>query len=105
MNNSELQPNLLKSFTEIEILGLTAYIQKWQNNEDNGDENEQSEDVNYKYGLPYTSTSDFAALWNTNFNGTIDYMKVVGFSLDKDHAPILILEDSEENYYYSELKF
>jgi hypothetical protein len=103
MNNQiTVKPNFKGELSHIEVLGLITYIQKWH------DENYvlNSVDVENKFGLAPTSTSEFARLWDTNYNGTLeDYgdLKVQSFALTVGHVPVLIMEDDEENELYFEI--
>ena len=71
-------------------------------------------EVNDLFGLPYTSSSDFAALWNTNtqariraknaphlyFKGVAAAAKESAMRMFKKFDFIFIFVDKEENYYY-----
>ena len=56
------------------------------------------------FGLPYTSSSDFAAIWNTNSQARAKYGKALyfrGAAIEAEtHDTILIFEDSSEKYFY-----
>lgn len=56
------------------------------------------------FGLPYTSSSDFAAIWNTNSQARAKYGEALyfrGVAIEAvTHDAILIFEDSSEKYFY-----
>ena len=57
-------------------------------------------DVSMFLGLPYTSTGDYAGLWNTNTMFYVDSEKVYnidGFALDLDNNVYIIASDKEGN--------
>lgn len=49
--------------------------------------------VELTYGLPYTSSGEYAAIWNTNVdarsNDDLD-LQFKGMALDKDNNPVII---------------
>lgn len=56
--------------------------------------------IDRKYGLPYTSSSSFAALWVCNYNLFFDkqnHYKIRGFALDLDENLVIYCEDIHEN--------
>lgn len=55
------------------------------------------------FGLPYTSSSDFAGLWNTNAQAEIRHgqkLYFVGVACSVDFEAVLIFRDESEQYYY-----
>ena len=75
---------------------------------------ESYESLNFKpaefiedlFGLPYTDTSDFAAVWNTNTQAETKYLSTKLYfraaAINEDIKAVLIFEDENENYYYFE---
>lgn len=62
---------------------------------------DKHQNIEYLFGLPYTSSSDFAALWNTNavarFCGCPLFFKGVALSVDNLPVAIFIEVDGEGN--------
>jgi hypothetical protein len=97
MDKLGYKPEMQQEMSLIEQLGLEKHIDNWLA------DNDFKLSVSDKFGLPYTSDTDnYAALWNSNFIGKIGDMRVRGFSLTKNHVPILILIDDKDNESYYE---
>ena len=62
------------------------------------------EDIEELFGLPYTSSSDFAGIWVTNTQAVNKYgEKKISFrcaTIDTNGDCLLIFEDSKEQFYY-----
>jgi hypothetical protein len=62
------------------------------------------EEIEELFGLPYTSSGDFAGLWVTNTQAVNKYgEKKISFrcaTIDTNGDCLLIFEDSEEQFYY-----
>lgn len=55
----------------------------------------------YTFGLPYTSSSAFAGLWNTNCLWDVGGgHEVRGFTLAKDNRVIMITHTADETEYW-----
>jgi len=53
------------------------------------------------FGMPYTSSSAFAGLWNTNVEETIaGNRSVQGFTLAKDNRVIMLTHTPDETEYW-----
>ena len=53
----------------------------------------REKNVELTYGLPYTSSGEFAAIWNTNVNAVSRddiELQFKGVALDKDENPVII---------------
>lgn len=49
--------------------------------------------VEFTYGLPYTSSGEYAAIWNTNVDARSNddpNLQFKGVALDKDNNPVII---------------
>ena len=79
-------------------------FRKWEKSNLMPDKLEKSIDLTY--GLPYTSSGDYAALWNTNcqalYSKDLNY-HFVGLACTEHGQVIAILEDSKEKAIYIEL--
>ena len=106
-------PNLKSTLSHVEVLGLTACIQEWEN-----ENNYQLEgaDVDEKFGFtPICDEPDsYAALYVSDYRGdlseyedddldAIEGLKVVCFALTENHTPILVVKDAAEQHSYFEL--
>jgi hypothetical protein len=59
------------------------------------------------FGLPYTSSSEYAGIWNTNTQYYIDtenQYNIDGFALTEDNKPVLIASDINDNTKYFVIK-
>jgi hypothetical protein len=55
------------------------------------------------FGLPYTSSSSYAAIWNTNTECYIDtdnQYNIEGFAITTDNKPVLIADKDEDTKYF-----
>ena len=62
------------------------------------------------FGLPYTDTSNFAALWNTNTQAEAKHIKIKLYfravAINEDIESVLIFQDEQEqNYYFTGYDF
>lgn len=61
---------------------------------------EQMADI---FGLPYTSSGDFAGVWNTNTQTVTKYGKRLyfrGVAISENKETVIIFNDEKENYFY-----
>lgn len=62
--------------------------------------------VELTYGLPYTSSGDFAAIWNTNclavWNKSTDY-SLDGLAVDEYGNTVAVLSDKNNKSIYVEI--
>lgn len=62
-----------------------------------------NESIENLFGLPYTSSSEFAAIWNTNTQAETKHGKqlyFVCFAVNENEEGVLIFKDAKENYFY-----
>lgn len=55
------------------------------------------------FGLPYTSSGDFAAVWNTNTQTVARYgarLYFRGVAVSEDFKTVILFEDKKQQYYY-----
>lgn len=55
------------------------------------------------FGLPYTSSGDFAGVWNTNTQTVAKYGKPLyfrGVAVAEDFKTVILFEDKQQQYYY-----
>jgi hypothetical protein len=93
----EWQPEFKKEWSWLETEGIMAYLQKLFK------ENYRIRNIDEKFGLPYTSSSDFAVISNTNCQFEIESgINLDGFAIiDNDYPYIIALgTDNEENDYF-----
>ena len=90
LTNNKLK--LKKEWSEIETKGAEAIIQEYFS------EYHSIKDTSDKFGLAYTSSGDFAALWNTNTIYEIEKgIKLIGFAITENNILVAIGEDQQEN--------
>lgn len=90
---------LKKEWSEIEAKGVEAILQEYFK------ENHRIKNIGDYFGLAYTSSSDFAALWNTNKNFEIEIgIKLIGFVITENNILLALGEDQEENNYLYRLE-
>lgn len=60
-------------------------------------------DIENLFGLPYTSSSGFGAIWNTNTEARTKYGRALwfrGVALDQEGEAVLMFEDKNEREYW-----
>lgn len=111
----EIKSQLLKEWSEERFERITKHINYmlFANLRDfatiEHGHNEESLYYSYKekmpdiFGLPYTSSGDFAAVWNTNTQTVTKYGERLyfrGVAVSVNNETVLIFHDVKENYYY-----
>ena len=97
--NPEAKIKLKKEWSEIETEGAKAIIEKYFN------EYHSIKNTENFFGLAYTSSSDYAALWNTNSNFEIEEgIKLEGFAITDNDILTANGEDREGNNYFYRLE-
>ena len=90
---------LKNEWSDIEVAGVEKLVQEYFS------EYTKIKNVIDFFGLPYTSSSSFAALWNTNTTFTIEEgINLIGFAITENNILVAIGEDSEENNYLYRLE-
>lgn len=91
----EFYPNEVKEWTDYErqykiALAAVKWLDKRYLRIVHG---RREKNVEETYGLPYTSSGEFAAIWNTNVNAVARddiELQFKGMALDKDDNPVII---------------
>jgi len=90
----ELYPNEVKEWTDYERqYKIAVAAVKWLDKSLRIVHGKRERNVELTYGLPYTSSGDFAAIWNTNVNATSRddiELQFKGVALDRDENPVII---------------
>lgn len=89
-----LYPNEIKEWTDYENQYKVAVAAvKWLDKNLRIIQGKRERNVELTYGLPYTSSGEYAAIWNTNVdarsNEDLD-LQFKGMALDKDNSPVII---------------
>ena len=90
----EIYPNEIKEWTDYENQHKIAVAAvKWLDKRLRIVHGKREKNVELTYGLPYTSSGEYAASWNTNVDARSlsDWgLQFKGVALDKDNNPVII---------------
>ena len=90
----EIYTNQIKEWTDYENqYKIAVAAVKWLDKRLRIVHGKRERNVELTYGLPYTSSGEYAAIWNTNVdarsNDDLD-LQFKGVALDKDNNPVII---------------
>ena len=93
-NEMEIYTNQVKEWTDYENQHKVAVAAvKWLDKHLEIVHGKRERNVELTYGLPYTSSGEYAAIWNTNVDARslsdLD-LQFKGVALDKDNNPVII---------------
>ena len=90
----EIYPNKIKEWTDYESqYKIAVAAVKWLDKHLKIIHGKRERNVELTYGLPYTSSGEYAAIWNTNVDARslsdLD-LQFKGVALDKNNNPVII---------------
>ena len=90
----EIYPNEIKEWTDYENqYKIAVAAVKWLDKRLRIVHGKRERNVELTYGLPYTSSGEYAAIWNTNVDARSNDDLALQFkrvALDKDNSPVII---------------
>lgn len=90
----EIYPNEIKEWTDYENqYKIAVAAVKWLDKRLRIVHGKRERNVELTYGLPYTSSGEYAAIWNTNVDARSNDnlpLQFKGMALDKDNNPVII---------------
>ena len=90
----EIYPNEIKEWTDYENqYKIAVATMKWLDKRLRIVHGKRERNVELTYGLPYTSSGEYAAIWNTNVDARSNddlALQFKGMALDKDNNPVII---------------
>ena len=90
----EIYTNQIKEWTNYEKQHKIAVAAvKWLDKHLKIFHGKRERNVELTYGLPYTSSGEYAAIWNTNVDARSNddlALQFKGVALDKDNNPVII---------------
>ena len=90
----EIYPNEIKEWTDYENqYKIAVSAVKWLDKSLRIVHGKRERNVELTYGLPYTSSGEYAAIWNTNVDARSNddlALQFKGVALDKDNNPVII---------------
>lgn len=98
--------NFKKEWEENEVKNVINTFSKWERQNLIITHGKREKDVEYTYGLPYTSSSSYAMLWNTNVEAEYKGDKNFKFdhlALTENNKVVVVLSDSEEKEMFIEI--
>lgn len=90
-NYEEMENNIVRQFTKWRLLNLDLHTQT---------KDHRTRDI---FGLPYTSTSGFAALWNCQAKAVYHWKpewKFLALAYSEAMEMIVVLENANEDFMY-----
>ena len=90
----EIYPNEIKEWTDYDNqYKIAVAAVKWLDKRLRIVHGKRERNVELTYGLPYTSSGEYAAIWNTNVDARSNDdlgLQFKGMALDKDNNPVII---------------
>ena len=90
----EIYTNQIKEWTDYENqYKIAVAAVKWLDKHLKIIHGKREKNVELTYGLPYTSSGEYAAIWNTNVDARSEddpNLAFKGVALDKDNNPVII---------------
>lgn len=92
-----------KEFNDIEIEKMINIFARWEKQYLTITHGQREKTTSYTYGLPYTSSGDFAGLWNTNVEAVLKtdlQWEFKGLVLGEDMEVVAIFTNNEESEHF-----
>ena len=92
-----------KEFNDTTATKMINTFSRWEKKNLTITHGQRERTTSYTYGLPYTSSGEFAGLWNTNVKAVLktdSQWKFKGLALSEDMDVIVIFTNNKESEHF-----